>query len=181
MNIYYSNPWSSSKNMGGAINAFCRIVPNGSDWIIIQDGDICYLTPDWGNRIEQALQLDGDKFGLVGCYTNRLAANTQLHLGRFSENMNIPHHYNIAAAYNGQGIEALRPEENIAGLFMAFRKEVWEQVGGFREKTPCFDTFFSRAVKECGHRIGLIRSLYVFHAYRPWSRSPRQDNKHLFL
>ena len=38
---------------------------NDNDWIVIQDGDIIYLTSDWGARIHKALEMDGDKFGLM--------------------------------------------------------------------------------------------------------------------
>jgi len=35
-------------------------------------------------------------------------------------------------------------------------------------------------VKELGLKVGLIRSLYVFHSYRPWTDfEPWNEKKHL--
>jgi hypothetical protein len=71
--------------MGGAINQFIKSLnASDNDWIVIQDGDMLYLTADWGKRIYDALQKDGDNFGLVGCYTNRLRGRHQLHNNEFS-------------------------------------------------------------------------------------------------
>jgi len=97
MKIFYSNPFSLDKNIGKAYNEYlASINANDEDWIVLQDGDILYLTPDWGKRIHDALSLDGDKFGLVGCYTNRLRSKHQLHEKSFSNDLNIRNHYNIA-------------------------------------------------------------------------------------
>ena len=78
--IIYSNPFRSDKNIGKAYNDFikCLNVPDDT-WIVLQDGDITYLTDDWGKRIEESLALDGEKFGLVGCRTNRIKQTYQLH------------------------------------------------------------------------------------------------------
>lgn len=181
LNIYYSNPYSVQKNIGKAINDFCSIVPNEDDWIVIQDGDILYLTPDWGKRIHDAIKKDGDKFGLISCYTNRLSSGHQLHGGKRSENHDIKYHYELAQNYNGQGIEAVKRHQNIAGFFMAFKKSTWRKVGGFRENDIAFDTSFCMAVKSKGYKIGLIRSLYVYHAYRIWNEDgkPQMDKAHL--
>jgi GT2 family glycosyltransferase len=180
MNIYYSNPYSTSKNFGKAINDFCRLVPNDDDWIVIQDGDIIYLTSDWGTRIEKGLEMDGDKFGLIGCYTSRLRNTHQLHNNQFSFNNDLFYHYLIAETYNKSGIQDIG-KLNIAGFFMAFKKSTWIQVKGFDENTRVFDTIFNNKVRALGMKVGLIRSLYVYHAYRIWSKSsqPWNDYKHL--
>jgi GT2 family glycosyltransferase len=180
MNIYYSNPYSTSKNFGKAINDFCRLVPNDNDWIVIQDGDIIYLTSDWGNRIEKALEMEGDKFGLVSCYTNKLRNTNQLHRGKFNFSNNLEEHYEIAITYDQTGIIDIG-KLNVAGFFMAFKKSTWIACKGFDENTRVFDTIFNNKVRALGMKVGLIRSLYVYHAYRIWSKSsqPWNDYKHL--
>ena len=180
MTIYYSNPYSTEKNFGKAINDFCKLVPNDEDWIVIQDGDIIYLTSDWGQRIENALKLDGDSFGLIGCYTSRLRGIHQLHERKFSFNHNLEYHYKIAESYNKEGIQDIG-KLGVAGFFMAFKKSTWIQTKGFAENTRVFDTIFNHKVRALGMRIGLIRSLYVYHGYRIWSKSlePWNDYQHL--
>lgn len=177
--IWYSNPYRSDKNIGGAYNDFIRsLKAQDDDWIVLQDGDILYLTPDWGQRIEEALTSQGEGYGLVGCYTNRIKGTHQQHGGRMSEDFNIKSHYDIALTYNKSGIEEIK--HGVAGFFMAFQYKTWKAVGGFTENNIACDTIFNSKVREKGFKIGLIRSLYVFHVYRMWAeKEPWNERKHL--
>jgi cellulose synthase/poly-beta-1,6-N-acetylglucosamine synthase-like glycosyltransferase len=178
MRIFYSNPFSLDKNIGKAYNDYLSCLNAADDdWVVMQDGDIMYLTPDWGKRIHDALILDGGKFGLVGCYTNRLRSKHQLNQKEFSYDLNIRNHYEIANTYQSEGIQEIK--EYIAGFFMAFQYKTWKKVK-FKEDTLAFDSLFSMRVKELDLKIGLIRSLYVFHGYRLWADvEPWNDKKHL--
>lgn len=170
MKIWYSNPWSSKLNIGGAINDFCRLIQNPEDWIVIQDGDICYLTSDWGKRIEDAIALDGDKFGLIGCYTNRVKDVRNCYGGEFSNDMDMWVHSQIASTCKSEGVEEI--DHIVPGYFMAFQKKTFDLVGGFVEDSITADVFFNRAVKLKGLKKGMIRSLYVWHSYRLWASDP---------
>ena len=177
--IYYSNPYSTSKNFGKAINDFCKLVPNDDDWIVIQDGDIIYLTSDWGRRIEDALLNYGNEFGLIGCYTNRLRGKHQLHNKEFSNDHDLAKHYQIALSYTDSGIEDIGVN-GIAGFFMAFKKSTWIKAKGFKENTHVFDSLFNASVRNLGMKLGLIRSLYVYHGYRIWAGADAVNEiKHL--
>lgn len=176
MLIFYSNPYSVSKNFGGAINEFCTLMPDDC-WIVIQDGDITYLTTDWGARIAASLETNGDKFGLIGCFTNRLAVKGQLHNGLFSEDHNILNHIPIAKSYSS--FEITEVHHPIAGLFMAFKKSTWTKLKGFKENTYSFDVDFSVRVRSAGMKIGLMKGLYIYHQYRPLSKNPKTDIRHL--
>jgi cellulose synthase/poly-beta-1,6-N-acetylglucosamine synthase-like glycosyltransferase len=180
MKIYYSTPFSIDKNIGGAYNEFCKIVPNDEDWIVITDADSMFLTPDYGVIIHKAIQTHGNDFGLIGCYTNRLRKTHQLHNGTFSNDHDIRHHVKIAMEYMCKdGIEDITPL-NIAGVFMAFQKKTWKLVGGFLENSIVADTFFSQQVVSKGLKLGLIRGLYVYHWYRGWEiNNPFLSIKHL--
>lgn len=178
LKIFYSNPFDLDKNIGKAYNQYLSSLnANDDDWIVMQDGDILYLTPDWGKRIHDALSLDGDKFGLVGCYTNRLRSKHQLHNKAFNYDLDIKNHYEIAKSYGGVGIQEIK--EYIAGFFMAFQYKTWKKIK-FAESSLAFDSLFSMRVKELGLKVGLIRSLYVFHLYRIWAeKEPWNEKKHL--
>lgn len=178
LKIFYSNPFDLNKNIGKAYNEYLSSLnAKDEDWIIMQDGDILYLTGDWGKRIYDALTLDGHKFGLVGCYTNRLRAKHQLHNKEFSYELDVRRHYEIALTYQEKGI--LEIKEYIAGFFMAFQYKTWNKIK-FVENSLAFDSLFSMRVKELGLNIGLIKSLYVFHGYRLWQDiEPWNDKKHL--
>lgn len=179
MRIFYSNPYRSDKNIGKAYNDFIKsLQAEDNDWVVIQDGDMMYLTPDWGRRIEDALALDGEKFGLVGCYTNRLNSKNQLHKNTFSEETDICKHYEIALTYNQDGIEPFK--HIVAGLWMAFQIKTWKKLGGFTENNISCDAIFNAKVRDAGMKVGLIRSLYVFHLYRIWAeKEPWNERKHL--
>lgn len=179
MNVWYSNPFRKDKNIGKAYNDFIKsLKANDDDWIVLQDGDITYLTSDWGNRVEDALSLDGDKYGLVSCYTNRLNSKWQLHEQKFSEEMDIRKHHEIALGYNKEGIEDFK--HIVAGFWIAFQLKTWKKTGGFIEKNIACDAIFNSQVRDLGLKIGLIRSLYVFHLYRVWAdKEPWNERKHL--
>lgn len=178
--IWYSNPYSTEKNIGKALNEFCELVPD-EDWICLQDGDIMYLTPDWGKQIEYVVSNYGHKYSLFGCMTNRLGRNIQRLNGEFSENHDVQYHYNIAKElsenYFGE-VEDITRRKYIAGMFMLFPKKIWNQIK-FKENTPAFDDYFSTDIVRKGKKIALIKGLYVYHAYRIWSDTPIGDRKHL--
>lgn len=179
MNIWYSNPYSIDKNFGKAINDFCSIVPNDEDWIVIQDGDICYLTPDWGRIIYESLKEHGHKFGLIGCYTNSLNGLNQLHGKRRFNDISMKDHHKIAKTYNSTNISDFG-KLIVAGFFMAFQKKTWRLVGGFVENNKSFDTLFNIAVRKKGLKVGIMDGLYVYHLYRIWADgNPGNEVKHL--
>lgn len=176
--IWYSNPYSMTKNIGGAINDFCRLVPSDDDWIVIQDGDIIYLTPDWGVKIHEAIKVHGSKYALLGCMTNRLNSLHQLHQHKRSDDHDIKNHFDIAKTYNENTCIDVT-SKNIAGCWMAFKKSTWQKVGCFKENDIAFDTDFCSRVKRKGMKIGLINNLYVYHLYRIWSDNPQKAKEHL--
>lgn len=178
--VWYSNPYSTSKNIGRALNEFCSLVPD-NDWICLQDGDMMYLTPDWGLQIEKTISLHGDKFSLLGCVTNRLGRAIQRHEGLFSENNDVKIHYDIAKELSEKKwcqVEDITKKKYVAGMFMLFPKKLWNKVK-FRENSTVFDDQFSIDIIRSGGKLGLMKGLYVYHAYRIWSDKPIGDNTHL--
>jgi hypothetical protein len=79
--------------------------------------------------------------------------------------------------YGEAGVQEIN--EYIAGFFMAFQYKTWKKIK-FTENSLAFDSLFSMRVKEMGLKIGLIKSLYVFHSYRLWADvEPWNQKKHL--
>lgn len=179
MKIWYSNPYSTSKNFGKAINDFCSLVPNDEDWIVIQDGDICYLRPDWGVIVEKSLRMHGHKFGLIGCYTNSIGGLHQTLEGKRVTDKPMEYHLEKANQLNSYDIQDLE-KYGVAGFLMAFQKKTWKLVGGFKENNRAFDTLFNRDVRSRGLKIGIMKGLYVYHLYRLWTKGePQKELKHL--
>lgn len=183
MKVHYTNPWATDKNIGKAFNEFCESVPDG-DWICLQDGDMLYLTPDWGAQIEAVIANHGNDFSLFGCLTNRLGRKIQVYDWDNYDNHNIKDHYKIAKDLSEKHfaeVEDITETRFVAGLLMLFPKSVWEK-HKFRETgTPLsVDDAFSRSIVKSGGRLGLMRGLYVYHLYRIWSSKPHSDTRHLF-
>lgn len=183
--IIYSNPYSTSKNIGKAYNDFINALNVPEDtWIVIQDGDILFLTPDWGALIE-SVSKSPETFGfsLLGCYTNRVGLLSHLHEGYFSENHDIKHHRRIAMDRKNTYGTSIEPIHNIiAGYFMMFQLHTWRFVGGFAEDVITADVDFSQKVINNGGKLGLIKGLYVYHMYRIHREGrtiAQADHKHL--
>lgn len=177
--VWYSNPYSTEKNIGKALNEFCELVPDG-DWICLQDGDIAYLTPTWGKQIEDTIKKHGKDFGLIGCMTNRLGRDIQ-RTGDVNDHHDMLRHMDIAfkneLEYYAE-VEDITSKKYIAGMFMLFPKSVWKECK-FPENNIAFDDAFSILVRKKGYKLGLMKGLYVYHLYRAWSDNPSKDRKHL--
>lgn len=149
-------------NIGGAINAFCNLVPD-DDWICIRDQDTL-MFPGSGDLIESIVQENRD-YSLIGCMTNRLRAPYQCYEGRASDNSDIIYHKKIADELSKCGPLVTEIKGHIAGMFMLFPKSVWNKIK-FHENTLYFDRRFSDDVKKSRGKIGIAQGLYLFHYYR---------------
>ena len=69
MDIYYLTAWASDKKYGKALNSHIKHLPDDS-WIVVMDGDTCFLTEDYGTIIEEAIE-DNPAATLMTCRTNR--------------------------------------------------------------------------------------------------------------
>lgn len=167
--IIYSNPYNSQKNIGKAYNDFIgSLNVSGDTWIVLQDGDILYLTPDWGDQIEKVVASHGDTYQLYGCYTNRVGITHHLLEGIFSNIHDLQLHRIRAAEVNRRFYGHVQEiNDTIAGFFMLFQVKTWKEVGGFDEDTLIADVLFSEKILSRGGKTALIKGLYVYHSYRP--------------
>ena len=180
--VWYSNPFSTDRNLGKAFNEFCDNVPDG-DWICFQDGDMLYLTPDWGAQIQEVIENAGKDFSLLGCMTNKLGRPMQRVNGYFNEDNNIKNHYHIAVEQNekhwGKVVE-LKDRKLIAGMFLLFPKSTWNKHKFEEKKSPWgVDDAFCNAIVAGGGKLGLLSGLYVYHLYRVWSDNPTKASEHV--
>lgn len=175
MSVHYISPYSTTKNIGGAINDAIRAlnVPE-TDWIVLTDHDVLWLLPDSKARLERILSTtDCD---ILGPVTNRLAMPYQLASNVF-DITDIKVHMEIAKKLESDVVE---PYPHILAAFcLCFRISTWKQLGGFKENDMTFDVMFSLMAQKSKLKLGLMTGLYLFHAYRLWSDNPKHDIKHL--
>jgi GT2 family glycosyltransferase len=177
--IYHFRPYSVDKQFADAINTHCNLVPNQDDWIVITDGDMMFLTPDWGVIIDKAIKDHGNEYDLLGCWVNRVnPTSKQILVNDAYDDLTIMPHYELAR-FQSECSNIIRKIDKIGGFFMCFKKATWDKVGGFKQNTKWFDIDFCNSITNSGGKIGLINQLYVFHLYRPWAKNPATDSRHL--
>lgn len=177
--IFDLTPYRTDKNIGKAYNDCISCLP-GDAWVIIRDYDCMYLYPDYGKLIESIIEKYGEEYALFGALTNRLGMEKLCYENKFSTNTDVKHHYEIAKKLITD--ETVSPVNLVAGFFMMFKKSTWKLIGGFEEESIYCDQKFSQAIRNRGLKIGRIKGLYLFHAYRIWQDdhlSAWKDVKHL--
>lgn len=179
MKFHIIKPWSAERNFGKVINEAIEqlnLTDDSNDFVLLMDGDACFLTPDWGNIIQNII-MKADDYDLIGCATNRLRETYQCVKGMFSEDTTLKQHYETAINQAELGNMIYPFNQDIAGMFMLFRYSAWKN-NKFKENTPIFDRLFTRGIAK--GRVGIAPGLYVLHMYRLWSNNPKSDSKHLY-
>lgn len=177
MKLHIITPWSETKQFGTAINeAIEQLKPSDDDWIILKDGDSCFLLPDWGSLILSVLDKGYD---LIGCVTNRVGEKRLVPFENF-EDMDLKSHYNKAkSSLITHGNRVIDYDEDIPGFFMLFSVRIWRKTGGFKNSI-IFDREFTKAVRMNGGKVGIMPGLYVLHCYRLWATTRDEARKSIF-
>lgn len=177
--VHYIQPYSTAKNIGGAINlAIESLVSSDDDWIVLLDHDVMFLRPDSKSQIEEILETT--TFDILGPLTNRLAMPTQLVPFLFDE-PNILRHIEAANAQHRHqyGVVKQTPD-NLAAMVLCFRIGTWKFLGRFAENTLTFDSTFCSRARRTYLKLGIMAGVYVFHLYRMgFEGDPKKNYKHL--
>lgn len=180
--IFFIQTYDYDINIGRGYNEHIKHLP-ADCWVCINDSDAMYLNPKFGHQLNDIINKHGEDFALMGCVTNRLGGLHQLHEERFCNNMDLSHHFEIAMNLAKESYGEVNETSGVAGVLMLFKKSTWEAVGGFREKDIACDTAFNNAIRQNKlGKIGLMKGVYLFHAYRIWQTDrtlARHDVKHL--
>jgi hypothetical protein len=174
--VHYIQPYSTEKNIGGAINkAIIQLNAPADDWICLLDHDVMWLLPDSKARLERIL-LTTD-YDILGPVTNRLAMPYQLVSGMF-DITDIKTHIDVAKKLESDTVE---PYPHILAAFcLCFRVKTWQQLGGFKENDITFDLIFCLMAQKSKMKLGLCVGIYLFHTYRMFAdENPKYYIKHL--
>jgi hypothetical protein len=176
MKVHYLQPFAIDKEIAGAYDDCCRLIPN-EDWICITDYDAMFLFHEQKQLVQKIAE--SGKADLYGAMTNRCNMPDFLLNGMFEEKSLDVHYYFAKENYLLYGEEVKPYNGIIPGYFMLFSKKTWSLSGGF--KIPeygvnyAFDQYFSMKIK----RKAIIKGLYLLHLYRIWSKFPQLDIEHL--
>lgn len=174
--IYYFTPFDTKKRLGWIHNQYCKLVPNPDDYICILDPDTMFLNPHQQAWIEEIVEQHGKNWDLLGCMTNRIGVEEQIHSEfAFNSKYIITHTFIAEKLHNTQS--EIKETNLIAGFFMLFKRSLWDKIKF--EQGIDFDIKFCNAVKKSGGRIGIMQGIYIFHQYRLLSDNPTKYKKHL--
>lgn len=173
-NIWHFVPFDTQKRIGYSHNKHCQLVQDPEDWILITDGDACFLTPEYGDLIEEATK---SGFDIMGCLTNRIGVPHLAVDGQLSKNPDLDYHVKRAkvAIYDNDVLET----NLVAGFFMLFQKKTYDAIGGFPNNSITFDREFCARALELDFKIGVIQSIHMLHIYRWGKPHPQFYINHL--
>ena len=171
--IWFFTPYSFEKKMFSAWDHYMNLVKEEEDWICMLDGDVLFLISDFGHQMQQYIDLLPDT-GLFTCYASRTSRQELRWKGSDMQNPSITYHRKKAEqlhdAYHGQTIEL--GNFNALGYLMLIKKSTWTTIRSqvqeltADKKILSVDTRISRAVRESGKKIILMKGMYVLHYYR---------------
>jgi hypothetical protein len=163
--IHYISPYSTSKNIGGAINdAIKQLNANDEDFIVHLDQDCMWLRPDSKRQLEEILFTTD--FDILGAVTNRVGLKIQLVNGLFGISDMLTHLQVAEKLHNENYGVVVSVNEPLAAFCLCFRVGVWKKLGGFRENCLQFDWWFTENARKMGLKLGLMTGILVFHLYR---------------
>lgn len=161
-NIFYLTAWATDKLYGKALNDHIQHLPDDS-WIVVIDGDTCFLSDNYGNVIEQAIK-DNPDAALMTCKTNRAWGQG------FDKGGDIVAHYHKARSLGEQKNTYTKMQTILPGFFWLFHKSTWIK-HKFDEKPilykgSSFDARWCYLLLRDNMKMVMINNLYVFHYYR---------------
>lgn len=163
--IHYIQPYSTAKNIGGAINlAIESLLTTDGDWIVLLDHDVMFLRPDSKWQIETFLEKTD--IHILGCKTNRLALPYQLEPGMFEETDILKHIAVANELFETRRWNYLITREPLAAMMLCFKVSTWKRLGRFDENILSFDTTFCNRAILSKLTLGVMLGVYVFHLYR---------------
>jgi hypothetical protein len=161
--MIYSTPYRTDKNLGKYYNDVMRMA---KQTVCFTDGDTAFLTPDFGDIIENYHANYPD--AVLTCRTNRIHPLSKQLDGKMDEECNMRELIKRAYHYsNKTAVTEIKPGEGMSGFLMVVPYKVWERVP-FVENGACLgvDSQFRKDLHSAGIKTYIMDGLFVFHTYR---------------
>jgi hypothetical protein len=163
--IHYTTPYRTDKDLGRAYNDSMRLCQHDYTHVCLMDGDVMFLTPNWGTIVEEYASEYPD--AVLTCRTNRIHhLSKQLLPGR--TDASIEGLITEATFINyKRTVTPILPGEGMSGFLMVVPVLLWQQIP-FKEGIGCLgvDSQFRIDVHNAGKQILIMDGLLVWHTYR---------------
>lgn len=174
--IYYFSPYSIEKNLFDAYDKHAQLVPDENDWICFTDGDVLFLTPNYGHILEGYIKRYPE-MGMFVAYASRAGYPSAMSKLGNAANPDITFHRDVAVQLLRKfgPTLAIKPyNRRASGHLMLIKKSTWSKirdeakklVEDEKKKILGVDTKISYAILGQGMKIGLMRAIYVLHYFR---------------
>lgn len=177
--IWYFTPSDEGGSLAKAYDKYAALVTDQNDWMVFQDRDVMYLTPDYFKIIKETIK-ENPKVSLFTCITNRVGNVLQQYNGECSDNPDMLYHEEIASKVAKENrTQVVLTNHVISGMVMIIQKKVWDLIGGAGNRPGILgvDNAISRKIINAGMKVGIMQGLYVLHYYR--LKTGRHDKTHL--
>lgn len=164
--IYYFTPYATDRNLGRYYNDCLAMVPKGS-WACFVDGDAMFTTPDFGHQLQEII--DQNDYKLYTCKTNRVGTNYQLVNGTWDLESMYTHRSigKFLQLNKRHEVRDITKEAPMSGVLMLVNKDAWFCSDRFKESGLLgIDNSIHYAIRNAGHKVGLMEGVYVQHYYR---------------
>ena len=145
-----------NKGFPAAVNQGCQAAQG--EIVILLNNDVI-VTPGWAERLAAWL----DEFAIVGPCTNYAAGLQRVETPLYISKEGL---YDVAKGWSEEYDGAAEEVSFVIGFCMAFRKQLYDEIGGFDESLwPCSgeEIDFCFRAGAAGHKIGIARDVYVHH------------------
>lgn len=160
-----------TKNLGAAYDMAMQEVAevDESGWVLMMDYDAMLLTSRvHGQLVDYARWAESNNYGLLGVVTNRIGNRAQIYTAADGADHDIRNHRRLAAGLAGQRLEVrdvTGSATKLSGVAMLTSVGAWRRAGGFGSGFYV-DNLYHQAIREAGMKVGIMKTVYVYHWYR---------------
>jgi len=167
MKLFTFIAYNTEGNLGKAYNE-CVELLDDDDWFFFLDHDATFVQRDWYKKVKEIIE-KYPQYDLFTTPMNRCGSPYQLIQGVDKNNHDIRYHREIGKVlFNIEGEEVVDITKSslLSGVTIIGQKKGWDKIGGAKDGFLGVDNDIHAKYRDHGMRVGLIRSLYVYHWYR---------------
>ena len=173
MRLFTFIAYDTEGNLGKAYNEFVDLLDD-DDWFVLLDHDAMFVQRDWYKKIKRIIE-ENTEYSLFTCPMNRCGSPYQLVQGIDRDNHDIRYHREIGKELSKTNINEvldITRSSLLSGVVIITQKKMWDKIGGAMDGFLGVDNDIHAKFRDHGMKVGLIRSLYVYHFYRADKDSP---------